>query len=57
MEVMARYEPVLGNVSLNSPLALQWRPTLAWAVAMGCIFGITIAGISANPTSFLYFRF
>jgi alginate O-acetyltransferase complex protein AlgI len=57
MEVMARYEPVLGNVSLNSPLVLQWRPTLAWAVAMGCIFGIAIVGMMENPTAFLYFRF
>ena len=55
MEIMARYEPVLGNVSLHSQL--QWRPTLAWAAAMGCVFGVAIAGMIGSPTTFLYFRF
>jgi alginate O-acetyltransferase complex protein AlgI len=37
--------------------AWRWRPSGAWAVAVGCLFGIAAAGTLTKPTAFLYFRF
>jgi len=36
---------------------LRWRPNTVWAVALGCLFGIAVAGTLTKPTAFLYFRF
>jgi len=36
---------------------LRWRPSGPWAIAVGCLFGVAIAGMLTKPTVFLYFRF
>ena len=36
---------------------LRWRPNAVWALALGCLFGIAVAGTLTKPTAFLYFRF
>lgn len=41
----------------TSSRPLCWRPNGQWAIAVGCIFGIAVAGMINKPTTFLYFRF
>ena len=36
---------------------IGWKPSLVWAVAMGCVFGVAVGGMIEKPTEFLYFRF
>jgi D-alanyl-lipoteichoic acid acyltransferase DltB (MBOAT superfamily) len=40
-----------------STTRLRWRPSGPWAVAVGCLFGVAVAGMVSKPTMFLYFRF
>ena len=41
----------------SSCAPLRWRPNAPWAIAVGCLFGIAVAGMISKPTTFLYFRF
>ena len=34
----------------------RWRPNAAWAIVVGCLFGVAVAGMISKPTTFLYFR-
>jgi D-alanyl-lipoteichoic acid acyltransferase DltB (MBOAT superfamily) len=36
---------------------LRWSPSVRWAVAMGCLFGLGVGGSLTKTTYFLYFRF
>jgi alginate O-acetyltransferase complex protein AlgI len=36
---------------------LRWRPSAPWAIAVGSMFGIAVAGMISKSTVFLYFRF
>lgn len=36
---------------------IKWRPRPIWAIALGCLFGIAVAGTFGRETVFLYFRF
>jgi alginate O-acetyltransferase complex protein AlgI len=42
---------------VSSCAPLRWRPNAPWAIAVGCLFGIAVAGMISKPTTFLYFRF
>jgi alginate O-acetyltransferase complex protein AlgI len=37
--------------------AVNWRPSPTWALAVGCVFGVAVAGMIGRPSMFLYFRF
>ena len=41
----------------SSTTRLRWRPNGPWAIAVGCLFGVAVAGMISKPTTFLYFRF
>lgn len=41
----------------SATTAWRWRPSAVWAIAVGCLFGIAVAGTLTKPTAFLYFRF
>ena len=47
------------SLDWRKPVATRWRwqPSTAWAIAVGCLFGIAVAGTLTKPTAFLYFRF
>ena len=61
LAAMALFSPntqqMLSWGEMHQHLPFQWKPTLAWALVTGCLFGISIAGIMTKPTTFLYFRF
>jgi alginate O-acetyltransferase complex protein AlgI len=40
-----------------SSIFLRWRANARWAIMLGCLFGIAIAGMIGKSTTFLYFRF
>ncbi|HTV27877.1 MAG TPA: MBOAT family protein [Xanthobacteraceae bacterium] len=40
-----------------SAIAWGWRASTAWAVVLGFLFGIAVAGTLTKPMAFLYFRF
>jgi alginate O-acetyltransferase complex protein AlgI len=62
---------VLGAIALFAPNSQQimshpwigertrfaWTPRPAWALALGCMLGIAVAGTFGRETVFLYFRF
>jgi D-alanyl-lipoteichoic acid acyltransferase DltB (MBOAT superfamily) len=35
----------------------KWQPSLLWALALGCLFGVAVAGSLTKTSYFLYFRF
>jgi alginate O-acetyltransferase complex protein AlgI len=41
----------------TSRARLTWRTRPVWAVALGCLFGIAVAGTFSRESVFLYFRF
>lgn len=54
-QIMRRYEPVLGTISL-APSQLAWQPSVPWAAVLGvaaCLGLLSLGGSS----EFLYFRF
>ncbi len=58
-EIMAEYEPALGFVRKEVPIAwklLLWRPSPAWAGVYGLSACISVISM-ARPNSFLYFQF
>jgi hypothetical protein len=50
-------EILLRDWRASSYAPLRWRPNTRWAIAVGCLFGIAVAGMISKPTTFLYFRF
>ena len=57
LELLARYDPILGKVRTSIPTALQWRPTVPWGVAVGTVAAISVLLPRRDATEFLYFRF
>lgn len=63
-QFLARHDPTLvtrGSPQSNSdvldtPAQLHWRPTRAWAVAIGVLFACGVLTLS-SVTEFLYFQF
>ena len=37
--------------------SIRWQPSTAWALITGGLFGVAIAEMLSNSTTFLYFRF
>ena len=35
----------------------KWQPSFGWALALGCLFGVGVAGSLTKTSYFLYFRF
>jgi hypothetical protein len=38
------------------PPAVKWQPSAAWAVAVGCLFGIALM-LMSKVSEFIYFQF
>jgi D-alanyl-lipoteichoic acid acyltransferase DltB (MBOAT superfamily) len=61
IQIMARYEPVLGakerpaNTGLSG-LAMNWSPTVLWAVVMSLLAAVAIMRVG-GPSEFLYWQF
>ena len=60
-QIMANFDPALDFVSNRisaGPLArvLTWRPTAAWACAIGLVTVGSLLSLS-RPAEFLYFQF
>lgn len=58
-EIMGRFPVALGAAEGHEPPVpsrLSWRPSLAWALAAGVIFTITLLNLN-RPSEFLYYQF
>ncbi len=55
-QILYRYEPVLGRVTPSRLKSLTWRPTAAWAAAIGVAGAFAVMAI-AGTTDFVYFEF
>jgi alginate O-acetyltransferase complex protein AlgI len=56
LQIFAPWEPTLSKPHALVPGWLQWKPNVAWAVAMGILATLAILAVSGQ-TEFLYFRF
>lgn len=61
IQIMARYEPVLGAKGLPAntgllPRPLTWSPTILWAVIMSLLAAVAIMRVG-GPSEFLYWQF
>lgn len=61
VQVMARYEPVLGVKRLSPPTgwyarALAWKPTIPWALAISALAAASIMRLGGK-SEFLYWQF
>ena len=55
-QILHRYEPVIGRVMPGGLKSLTWRPTAAWAAAVGVVGAFAVMAI-AGTTDFVYFQF
>ena len=58
-QILTRFRPSLQPDAWNQkdvPHALQWRPSAAWAVAIGVVFFVVLVELQ-QPSTFLYFQF
>ena len=55
-EMLARYRPVLSEISPPSLALLEWRPTLPYAAAFAILL-VVIVLFSNHVSEFLYFQF
>lgn len=55
-ELFGKYDPIIGRVRANLPLALQWRPNLLWGTTSGALAALSILYLT-GATEFLYFQF
>jgi D-alanyl-lipoteichoic acid acyltransferase DltB (MBOAT superfamily) len=55
-ELLSRYDPILGRVRTSWPVALQWKPNLAWGLSVGVLAAVSV-GYMSGATEFLYFQF
>jgi alginate O-acetyltransferase complex protein AlgI len=59
LQLLARYEPALGVTPQKAKFpfsAVQWNPSLPWAIAVSAIAGIAIISMG-GPSEFLYWQF
>jgi alginate O-acetyltransferase complex protein AlgI len=54
--VMAKFSPTLTAVKTHAPEWLSWRPTMAWAVALGVLLAVSLMSLQQTKV-FLYFQF
>lgn len=50
-------QQIMGHPWTTERARFAWAPRPAWAIALGCLFGIAVAGTFSRETAFLYFRF
>lgn len=55
-QIMSRYEPALGRVTLNPYRLLNWAPSLQWGMITGVLMLVGILALGGT-TEFLYFQF
>lgn len=56
LEIMAKYEPILGKFKPSVSAALQWQPNVKWGVLTGALGAASFLYLS-GATEFLYFQF
>jgi alginate O-acetyltransferase complex protein AlgI len=60
LQILGRYEPALGFKAQSKKLALgiamEWKASLPWAVAMSAVAAIAVVSIG-GPSEFLYWQF
>nr|WP_275451030.1 MBOAT family O-acyltransferase [Afipia sp. P52-10] len=61
LTIIAFYAPSTQQIMAHPWVAerarIIWRPRPIWAIMIGCLFGIAVAGTFGRETVFLYFRF
>ncbi len=50
-------QQIMGHPWTKECARLFWTPRPVWALALGCMLGIAVAGTFGRETAFLYFRF
>jgi D-alanyl-lipoteichoic acid acyltransferase DltB (MBOAT superfamily) len=50
-------QQIMGHPWTTGRARFAWTARPVWAVALGCLFGIAVAGTFGRETAFLYFRF
>jgi hypothetical protein len=50
-------QQIMGHPWIKERERFAWTPRPVWAIALGCLFGIAVAGTFGRETAFLYFRF
>jgi len=58
-QILRRFKPALGETTWDAaspPKRLSWSPRIGWALAVGCVFFISLVHIE-DPSTFLYFQF
>lgn len=56
LQLTNAFAPVLSHIEEPFLRWLAWRPNLAWGLACGLLFAVSLAEIS-RPTRFIYFQF
>lgn len=55
-QIMIRYAPALGRITLHKSWLPTWRPTTGWAIASGAVAAVAVIAIGGT-TEFIYFQF
>lgn len=55
--LMPNTQQIMSHPWISERARRHWTPRPAWAIALGCLFGIGVAGTFGRETAFLYFRF
>lgn len=55
-QIMSKYEPALGRITLNPYDSLNWSPSLPWGMIAGALMLVGILALGGT-TEFLYFQF
>jgi D-alanyl-lipoteichoic acid acyltransferase DltB (MBOAT superfamily) len=50
-------QQIMSHPWIDERARIKWAPRPAWALALGCLFGVAVAGTFGRESSFLYFRF
>ena len=50
-------QQIMSHPWIKERAGLTWTPRPAWALLLGCVLGIAVAGTFGRETVFLYFRF
>jgi D-alanyl-lipoteichoic acid acyltransferase DltB (MBOAT superfamily) len=56
LQILDRVKPTLSPIKQDSLFVLTWKPTVAWAMAVGIVAVLTFLNVTGT-TEFLYFRF
>jgi hypothetical protein len=55
-QIMAKFSPILSNITVASPRWLSWQPTVRWAVGLGLLLAFSLMSLQQTRV-FLYFQF